>query len=116
MKPAAIILPMPREPPVTSAVRPASEKRSVVMSIPLFGGADLIGGRRRSPDGGGRRDVVPERAEARAGGAGHPPDRQQLIDLRRDGDVGGQTDRAEQAELEVADQQRQARLSPVAVG
>ena len=31
MKPAAIILPMPRDPPVINAVRPASENRSVIM-------------------------------------------------------------------------------------
>src|SRR5208282_914854 len=36
MKPLAIILPMPREPPVTSAVRPSSENRSVIIGpLPL---------------------------------------------------------------------------------
>jgi hypothetical protein len=33
MKPAAIISPMPREPPVTRAVRPFSENRSVAIAV-----------------------------------------------------------------------------------
>ena len=37
MKPLAIILPMPREPPVTSAVRPLSENMSSIMArFPLI--------------------------------------------------------------------------------
>ena len=43
MKPAAIILPIPREPPVMSAVRPSSENRSLAILLPfpllIFGGA-----------------------------------------------------------------------------
>src|ERR1043165_8435275 len=41
MKPSAIILRMPREPPVTSAVRPFREKRSLVSMAPSYHRARL---------------------------------------------------------------------------